>query len=415
MNNDRIERLLGIGGAVLVPVLGVARDQAAALGSAMSAGVAVAILVAISLPEPVHAQSSADEVPVILLHPRVATVLQLPDKIDSASVFDRGELRTAIVGDKLYIRPWPGTPAGMEASLDVETRTARQTFRLRVVARARDANREIRVLPVEAQAPEESTPEAPAEPEVPPEASTEPEVPPEIPAEPEAPPVAVTPEAAAPAASAPASTPSPVPTGDPEPPEKPAEPAAAADMERKSTVTTGVPRFDLSAHLVIGLGVTALDFAGYDPRDGFQRHYAFGVRLAGEPPGGWWALEVELSGESLAGPLAYAREAGSLDLDVRGAWLRGMLGMRVQGGIRWMPSIYAGIGAHAHLRETTLPEGSRSSTMEHGGVLALGTGLQYRTRDILLGFDVQVRLGGLDDYRSIAAFLTVGRVLDQGE
>jgi hypothetical protein len=97
----------------------------------MRAGVTVAILVVMSLPRLVRAQPSADAAPVILLHPGVATVFHLPDDITHARVHDRGEIRLAVVGDELFVRPRPGTLAGMKASLEVEARTARWTFRAR--------------------------------------------------------------------------------------------------------------------------------------------------------------------------------------------------------------------------------------------------------------------------------------------
>lgn len=382
------------------------------MGPAMRAKLVALIALVVLRAELPRARADEDAAITILIHPRVVTTLQLPDEIVHTWIDHHGETRVARIRDKLYIRPRPGTPAGLEASLEVETLTARWTFRLRVVARASDASREIRVVPVEAQAPEESTPV------VPPGVLAEPVTPLVELTGPVTPPLAVTPEAE-PAADAPtseANAPPPEPIAGAETAESSAERDTAAGMAR-DTATAGAPRFDLSAHAVIGLGVTALDFAGYQPNTGFQPHYALGIRLAGEPPGGWWALEVELSAESLAGPLTYSKTPAP-DLEVSGPRLRGMLGMRVQGGIRWMPSVYAGIGAHAHLRETKGSpwlEGAPSSTMKHGGVLALGMGLQYRTRDISLGFDVQVRFGSLDEYRSIAAFLTVGRVLYQGE
>ncbi len=370
---------------------------------------AATIVVAISLPGPARAQSSADAAPVILLHPGVPTILQLPDEIVHARVHDRDELRVAVVGDKLVVRPWPGTPVGMEALLDVETRTARWTFRLRVVARARDASREFQVppveapaTPVEAPATEESTAEAP------PEVSAEPVVPPEATAEPKAP-LAVTSEAGAPAASAPTSTSSPAPA---EP-----EPTAAPPAER-ATLAAWPPRIDLSVHAVVRLGVTALDLPGHEARTGLQLHNALGVRLAGAPRGGWWELELDVSGERLAGLLTYRQTAGSSELAVSGTWLRAMLGMKVQFGTIWIPSLYAGIGAQAHLRESKALVGNRdrdSSTMKRGGVLALGAGLQYRAGDILLGVEFRVWEGGPDGYRSIAALLTLGCFLDQGD
>ncbi len=166
-------------------------------------------------------------------------------------------------------------------------------------------------------------------------------------------------------------------------------------------------------------GTTSLTLPRHVPETGWQSHYdALGVRLAGAPRGAWWALELEISSESLAGPLSYSARGDSPRLEVRGPWRRALLGMRAQFGTRWLPSVYAGIGAHAHLREiqgSDAINARQSSTMNFGGVLALGAGLQYRTRDVLLGLDVQVRLGEPDAYRAIMALVSAGRVLDQGE
>lgn len=365
----------------------------------MRACIAAIILVVCSPGGLVHAQSGTDVSPAIPVHPDVSTVLQLPDAVEGVWSIDGDEIMVQGAGSEIYVRPRPDTPAGVEAFVEVKTRTMHRLFLLRVVARAEDARRHVLVRPVAAQAPGESTPEAP------PDEPTKPEAPPDEPAEPEAPALAVAPEIAESTASAPIGAASPEPITGPQPAER-------------TTVTAGGRGFDLSAHLVMGLGVTALEFTGYVPRTGFQPHCALGIRVAGEPAGEWWALEVELSAETLAGPLAYSRDKRDRDpdMEVGGSWLRAMLGARAQLGTRWRPSVYAGIGAHAHLLETvdsSRLDGARSSMMKHGGVLALGVGLQYRTRHISLGFDAQVRLGELDEYRSITALLTVGRVLDE--
>jgi hypothetical protein len=370
----------------------------------------VAILVAISLPGLVRAQSGADPAAVILLHPRVPTVLQLPDAIEHTRVLDRDEIRMAILGDKLYVRPRPGTPAGVEASLDVETRTARWTFRLRVVARARDASREIRVAPVDAQAPEEPPPEEPAEPEV----SAEPKAPPQAPAELPVAPLAVTPEAVEPAASAPSSAASPAPPAGLEP-AKPSSESNTANMER-DTAPADRSRFDLAAHVGAGLGFTGAKVAGYRAETALRPHYSLALRLTGEPRNTCWSPEAEVSGEWPAGPMVYG-ESGSR-LVVSGPRLRLELGMRASLGTKWKTSIYGGIGILVHLRrvEDTTHVLPSTATMEQGAVLALGVGLHYRTRGrVLLGLDFLVRQGGPDDYDSVTMLLTVGRPLDQGD
>lgn len=380
----------------------------------MRVGIAVAILVAISLPGLVRAQSGADTAPVILLHPRVATVLQLPDAIEHTRVLDRDEIRMAILGDKLYVRPRPGTPAGMEASLDVETRTARWTFRLLVVARASDASREIRVPPVEAPATPvdapatgESTPvappEAPAEPLAPPEAPAEPESSPEIPAG-----SATPPAAAEPAASGPGAAPT-GPMAGSEPAEKPAE-----------SITAPLPtvlhprRPEISVHAVGALGFTALDVAGYAPFVARQSHLGFGLRLRVARPDAWWSVEANVSGEWPGGSVTFGENDPRAELAVNGPWFRAEVGMRARFGTKWSPSAYAAFGVQAQLRQT---EGTRvvpefSETMPRGAVLVLGIGLQRRAGNLLLGLDFQVREGGPDGYHSAAMLWTIGCYLD---
>jgi hypothetical protein len=389
----------------------------------------VAILVAISLPGLVRAQSGADTAPVIPLHPRVATVLQLPDAIEHTRVLDRDEIRMAIVGDKLYLRPRAGTPAGVEASLEVETRTARWTFRLRVVARASDASREIRVLPaeapatpVEAPAIKESTsetpPEVPAESVAPPEVPAEPVAPPEVPAGPVKPPLAVAPEAAEPAASAPTDAPGTAPVIGPEPAEKPAEEPAGPTT---APVATGIrsPRPEISVHAIGSLGFTSLDVAGYAPFVARQSHLGLGVRLRVARPDAWWAVEANVSGDRLAGPISYLENNNARpQFKFKGPWLRAEVGLRARfGGTSWASSAYAGLGVQAHLRRiekmNAVPE--TVETMPRGAVLVLGIGLERRVGGIPVGLDFQVRQGGPDGYHSAAMLWTVGCVLEQGE
>lgn len=381
----------------------------------------VAILVAISLPVLVRAQSGADTAPVILLHPRVATVLQLREEIEHARVLDRDEIRIAILGDKLYVRPRPGTPAGVEASLEVETRTARWTFRLLVVARARDASRVIRVPPVEAQAPEAPPPEPPpgvplelvasplvvapeATPEAPPGVPAEPVVPPEVPAEPVPPPLALAPEAIEAAANAATHAPGPAPA------EEPAEPITApAPTEIRA------PRPEISVHAIGSLGFTSLDVAGYAPFVARQSHLGFGVRLRVARPDAWWAVEANVSGDRFGGPVTFVEPGQRLPpFAMKGSLLRAEVSLRARFGTKWSPSIYAGGGVQAHLRRT---EGMRagpaySETMPRGAVLVLGIGLQRRAGNLLLGLDFQVREGGPDGYHSAALLWTVGCDLD---
>jgi hypothetical protein len=357
----------------------------------------VAILVVISLPRLVRAQPGAGEVPVILLHPGVATVFQLPDAIAHARILDRDEIRFAAVGNELFVRPRPGTPAGMTALLEVETRTARWTFQLVVVARARDARQDVRVSPVDAAAIEESPPESP----------------PAVPARPETPrPVTVS-EAAEPGTNAPTPAPSPAPAAGLETAEASTE-SNTANMERDAT-PAGRSRFDLAAHVGAGLGFTGAKVSGYRAETALRPHYSLNLRLTAEPRNALWSLQAGVSGEWLGGPMVYRRQ--SAKLEVNGPRLRLEAGARASLGTTWKASVHAELGIQVHLRRTAESPNTleTTATLEQSVVLAWGMGLSYLGSRVLLGLDFLVRHGGADDYHSVEALLTVGRFLDQGD
>jgi hypothetical protein len=106
-------------------------------------------------------------------------------------------------------------------------------------------------------------------------------------------------------------------------------------------------------------------------------------------------------------------------LEVSGSWLRAEVGMRAQLARNgWTPSVYLGIGAQTHLRQTEerRPSGRRvslTSTMEHGAMAALGMRLQYRVRKVLLGLEFQVRRGVPADYHAEVVLWTIGFVPDE--
>lgn len=386
-------------------------------------GLSVIVMIA-SLPALARAQSGVDAAPVIAVHPDVPTVLHLPDDIERAWSTDRGELMLQGVKSKLYIRPRPDAPAGLEAIVAVQTRTLHWIFLVRVVERVEDAMTEVTVPAVLSPEPAEQaggdavssgdTLREPTADSIEPEAaaaSAEPEPAAES-IEPEPAEESTEPEQAASEASP-----------------APAEPESsiAADAER-AAAASGTPRFDLSVHAAVALaGVTALDVAGYAPVGGRQFHRALGLRLAASPPGAWWSVEAGIIGEQLAAPTVHVQalpsNMGRQRLRVSGPWLRWDVGLRARLGTRWMPTAYVGVGLQAHLRRLEIfpatepqpqPLSSRED-MPYSGVLTMGLGLQYRARRVLLGLDFQMRQGVPAGYRSVAALLSVGCFLEKEE
>jgi hypothetical protein len=345
------------------------------------------IMMGISLPPLARAQSGVDVSPAIPVHPDVPTILQLPDEIVRLWFIDGGDLLVQGVGNKVFVRPRPDTPAGVEAFVEVETKTLHRMFLVRVTERAEDAMPEVTVP-------------APAAAECAEAAINTPSVAP-APAEP--------------------------PAGTPGPASEPAAASAAASAEpmtERAVVAPSPRHFDLAVHVALALpGFTALEIQGYGPDTALRPHLGLGLRIAANRINSRWGFEANVSGEWPAGPMVYNKvpaEALS-QLKVGGPWLRAEAGMRV--GLErtgaWTPTAYVGLGVQAHLRRSTDTSDLKTprivTTMENGAVLALGVGLHYRTRDIVLGVDFQARGGGPDDYRSIDAFWTVGYLLDLGE
>jgi hypothetical protein len=388
----------------------------------MRAGLGVLIVIVITLPEQARSQGNPDmdTALTIAIHPGVSTILQLPDDIVDTWIEHTGEIKVARVGNEIAVRPRAGTPAGVEVLLEVETRTMHRTFRLRVVARARDAHRDVLVLPAEDEqdagepAPEAlsgapAEPPAPAEQEPPARTSTSPP----SPAPPE--PLAGPEPAAEPAPAEPAATAS---STEPVPAEaEPVTPAATTAANGERTGAAGSSRVEFSLHGFASLaGTTEVRVAGYEAKDARRSHRVFGMRIAGRRPGALWGGEVNVSGEWLAGPTTHRDDRG--ELVVSGPWLRADGGLRVRFEGHLTPTAYAGIGLQAHHRDI-VPDTDRrdegTNVMPFGGVLALGLGLEYRAGDMLLGLELHVRQGLPAEYRSVGAFLSAGLFLDRGE
>ena len=130
-------------------------------------------------------------------------------------------------------------------------------------------------------------------------------------------------------------------------------------------------------------------------------------------------MEANVTWESLVAPTTQRDERGDHVLDVGGPRLRADAGLRGRFGTTWTATFYSGIGLQAHYLDIDAPgnpmatEGIRDLPFE--GALALGMGLEYRAGDMLLGLDLHARQGVPADYRSVAALLSVGFFLDQGE
>ena len=388
------------------------------MGEAMKAGLAVLIIVVMSRPDLARSQSDLDEVRTIPIHPAVTTMLQLPDDVVDTWLTDRGAIRVASKGNEVAIRPRAGTRAGVEASLEVKTGTIYRTFRLRVVARAKDASRDVLVLAANA---EHDTGE-PA-----------PETPPVAPAEPMAPVMCAEPAASVvPPVSISASEPGAMAPAVPVAPAEPVAPAAgstepsgqvsivAADSKR-DTAAGRSPRFDLSVQALFAVGTTALHVEGYQSINARQPHQAIGGRVAIHPRGTPWAVEGSISGEFPATPTTHTRadDRGEKVLEADGPRLRADVVLSGMFGRTMMPTFRVGIGLQAHHLNIEARDEPRSN--EHGsdlpyeGVLVLGMGLAYRTGDVLLGLELHVRQGVLTGYRSVSGILSAGFFLDQGD
>lgn len=234
---------------------------------------------------------------------------------------------------------------------------------------------------------------------------------------------------AAPGASsvAPAPPPAPVPRLEPQHAPartEPVTPARAIEVATERAGARDTSRFALSVHAVAALGTTAVHVAGYSPIDVRRSHYALGLRVAGHPRDTWWAVEANVTWESLVAPTTHAQgdESSVRRFEVDGARLRTDAGLRGRFGTRLVPTVYAGIGLQAHhlsIEATEDAENSRRNTrtsdLPFEGVLALGMGLEYRVDNVLLGLDLHIRQGVPAEYRSVSAFLSVGFLLDQGK
>jgi hypothetical protein len=173
-------------------------------------------------------------------------------------------------------------------------------------------------------------------------------------------------------------------------------------------------------HAVAALGTTEVTVAGYEPKDVRQPHHAFGVLVAGHPRDTWWSVEASVSGEWPVAPVTYIQADGDErhEVEVDGPRLRADVGLKARFGSSLIPTAYAGIELQAHLRDiesARAGDDEPTGDMPFASVLALGMGLEYRAGDLLLGLDLHIRQGLPADYRSVAALLSVGCFLDQGE
>jgi hypothetical protein len=337
------------------------------------------------LPARARAQSGTDVAStIVLVHPDVPTILRLPDEIEDVWSIGPRVIMVKGVGSTLHLRPQPDTPADTEMFIEVKTRTLHRIFLLRVVERAEDAAQEI-VVPAPAAA--ECADAVPG---------------------------------ASSMAPAPAAPPAPVPRLEPEP--MPAEtapvtPAPATEAATERAGARGTSRFALSVQAVAALGTTAVHVAGYSPIDARRSHHALGARVAIHPHDTWWAIEANVTWESLVAPTTHTpvNEPLAPIIEVYGPRLRADAGLRGRFGTTLMATVYTGIGLQAHHLDIEViadPEhpmsNEGSGDLPFEGVLALGMGLEYRADNVLLGLDLHVRQGLPAEYRSVSAVLSVG-------
>jgi hypothetical protein len=357
------------------------------VGSAVRARWVVIIMLA-SLSALARAQPAAEVSPIIPVHPAVRTIMELPDELERVQVRHGGEMMVKGIGRKLYVRPRWDTPAGVEALLEVKTKTLHRIIILQVVERAEDAAQDI-VVPAPAVEYAQAGPEV------------------------------------APVAPAPAEPPAPVPRLEPEPAPVETEPVTPAPATQSATERAGArgpSRFALSVHGVAALGTTSAHVAGYSPIGARRSHHAFGARVAVHPYDTWWAIEANVTWESLVGPTTHTQGDGSSvrRFEVDGSRLRADAGLRGRFGTTLMATFYTAIGLQAHYLDIEVTEytddprgNTRTSDLPFEGVLVLGTGLEYRTANLLLGLDLHIRQGVPPEYRSVSGVLFVGFFLDR--
>lgn len=135
-----------------------------------------AMMVVTSRPGTAWAQSGADGLFEIPVHPDLPTILHLPGAITGARVTG-SSIRVTFAGQTLHVRPRAGVSTGLETLLEVETATMLLTFRLRVVARSQDARDELVVVALPSEQRAEQGPLEPGAGDGEPVADASPEIP----------------------------------------------------------------------------------------------------------------------------------------------------------------------------------------------------------------------------------------------
>jgi hypothetical protein len=334
-----------------------------------------------------RAQSDADVSPIIPVHPAVRTTVLLPDEIERVQIRHGGEMIVRGIGSKLYVRPRSDTPAGLEALIEVKTRTLHRLIILQVVERAEDAAQEI-VVPAPAAEQAQADPEGSS------------------------------------VAPAPVEPPAPVPRLEPEHAKAEIETVTPAPVTAAATEHAGARRrslFALSVHAVAALGTTAIHVAGYSPIDARRTHHALGGRVAVHPRGTWWAVEGNITWEALVAPTTHTpdKDPDKSVIEVYGPRLRADAGLRGRFGTTLMATFYTGIGLQAHYLDIAAmadsddpPSNEGTGDLPFEGVLVLGMGLEYHTDNVLLGLDLHIRQGVPAEYRSVGVVLSAGFFLD---
>jgi hypothetical protein len=322
------------------------------------AGVCLAMIVCMAVtfrPGMARAQPGTEDVLEIPVHPKVATIMHLPDAILRARVNPGSSMRVTLIGRTLHVRPDPEVPTGLEALLEVETPTMLLTFRLHVVESPEDAREELVVVAMKSEQRAEVGPIG---------GST-------------------------------------VSLGSSR-----FDFSVHASMGLAGITAVKLPGYapgeGRRSHHTVGLRLGVTPHGGrWGVEAGVSAEWAAPTIHIRDIEGDMVHLEREVSGPWLQADAVIRMRAGT----------RWMPTAYAGGGLQMQLRHIKDTKVVMDIREPSVAV----EDMPIGAVLTVGMGLQRQVGDALLGIDLQLRQGVPGDYRSVGAFLFVAFVLDQGD